>query len=128
MDALRTIRERGGDATDMLDQLAKIESDLTQLAETSGQSGIPPIPTNGDDDENTSDGDLISELTSMTEASPGRLTDDPSTGRRRGRVLAAVRPLRSVPRQTHYDDGDGTNPAGGHRDQGAQDPGDPFSA
>ncbi|WP_239405032.1 nuclease-related domain-containing protein [Frankia sp. Cj3] len=132
MDALRTIRERGGDATDMLDQLAKIENDLTQLAETSGQSGILPIPTNGagDGDENTGDGDLISELTSMAEASPGRLTDDPSTGRRRGRVLAAVRPLRSVPRQTHYDDGDGTgtNPAGGHRDQGAQDPGDPFSA
>ncbi|WP_131773819.1 nuclease-related domain-containing protein [Candidatus Protofrankia datiscae] len=98
MDALRTILERGGNATDMLDRLTRIENDLARLAEPGGRSGIPGARTgdNGDSGDGDSD-DLINELTGS--AGPaGRpalgAADDPSTGRRRGRILAAVRPLR----------------------------------
>ncbi|WP_322759173.1 nuclease-related domain-containing protein [Frankia sp. Cr2] len=80
MDALRTIRERGGDATDMLDRLAKIESDLARRAEPSDRSAIPTARTNGDSgdgDGDSGDGDLINELTAMTAPSPAHLADDP---------------------------------------------------
>ncbi len=70
MDTLRTIRERGGDATDMVDRVAKIESDLARLAEAGGRSAIPTGRTDDDrgDDDRDDDGDLINELTGMTDA------------------------------------------------------------
>ncbi len=74
MDTLRTIRERGGDATDMVDRVMKIESDLARLAEAGGRSAIPTGRTDDDrgdddrDDDGDDDGDLINELTGMTDA------------------------------------------------------------
>ncbi|WP_250285597.1 nuclease-related domain-containing protein, partial [Frankia sp. CiP1_Cm_nod2] len=45
MDALRTILERGGDATDMLDRLTRIENELARSGEPGGRSGIPGART-----------------------------------------------------------------------------------
>nr|MDT0667290.1 hypothetical protein [Micromonospora sp. DSM 115978] len=41
MDALRTIRERDGDASDLLDRLSQIETDLARQADLTGRSGMP---------------------------------------------------------------------------------------
>jgi hypothetical protein len=46
MDALRTIRERDGDATGMLERLAQIESDLARQGDPTGRTGFPFVRGN----------------------------------------------------------------------------------
>ncbi len=117
MDALRTIRERDGDATGMLDQLAQIETDLARIAEPSGRSAIPAARTDGDDDNGDESDNLVNELMGPDDPSPVRLADGAADGRRRGRVLRAVRPLRPAPGRAPR------NP-GGSADDSGSDPSD----
>ncbi len=107
MDALRTILERDGDATGMLDRLTRIENDLARIAEPGVRSGIPGARTDGDGDSD----DLINELTGGVDTPGQSSADDPSTDRRRGRILAAVRPLRPA----------ANRPAGGSAADGRDD-------
>lgn len=76
MDALRTIRERGGDASEMLDRLAQIEADLGRQADLIGRRGLPTTRSGA----SAADGGSAS----GGEGGPGRL----------GRVLASVRQER----------------------------------
>lgn len=70
MDALRTIRENGGDASGMLDRLAQIESDLGRQADLIDRAGLPA----------TRSGPLAAQTNDIAQT-PGR----------RGRILASVR-------------------------------------
>jgi hypothetical protein len=104
MDALRTIRERDGDASDMLDRLSQIETNLARQADLTGRSGVPltvaggvsgaaisgsdaPEPGAGFDDDGIADsGDgRLAPVTSLASAppkrSPGRRGRIPATGR-----------------------------------------------
>jgi len=120
MDALRTIRERDGDASDMLDRLAQIESDLGRQADVSARAGMPvasagpatsepEIPTLDPDDLPPDDGGGApgsGPITSIGLAAAGRSGARP----RRGRILASVRPPRDdADRPTP--DGAGDRPA-----------------
>jgi hypothetical protein len=103
MDALRTIRERDGDASDLLDRLAQIEADLGRQADVAGRAGMPlAVPGRADGaaevagldapeppDDSPADSGPI---TSIGLAAAARGTVRP----RRGRILAAVR----TPRET----------------------------
>ncbi len=78
MDALRTIRERDGDARDILDRLAQIEQDLGLQADPSGRPGLPAGGERFDEEQLLGPDEVV------------------RTGeRRRGTtVLTAVRPLK----------------------------------
>jgi Nuclease-related domain len=85
MDALRTIRERDGDASDLLDRLAQIENDLGRKADSTPRSGLPlAVP-----DPDAADPDAADPATAQPAA--------PARGARRGRILASVRPLPDAP-------------------------------
>lgn len=111
MDALRTIRERDGDASDLLDRLAQIEAELARQADP-GRSGMPLAVAGGvtgaalsgsdPSDESApgggSDGELA-RVTSLASVPPKGATA------RRGRILATVRPPRDGHDDSGLDDG-----------------------
>ncbi|CAO5190355.1 Nuclease-like protein [Frankia sp. AiPs1] len=125
MDALRTIRERDGDASDMLDRLAQIEADLGRQADAGSRGGVPLAVAGQSEDPLGDLGDLgsvadgvepdlertggpddpgPSPITSIGLGAPERSTPRP----RRGRILAAVR----LPRETsERPNGPGDQPA-----------------
>jgi hypothetical protein len=108
MDALRTIRERDGDARDLLDRLAQIETDLGRQADRAPRSGLPlAVPA-----------DAKSPANAKAPIVAG------TRGGRRGRILTAVRPLPE-PR----DGGNsGNGGKGGNADPGgSREPGAPGS-
>jgi hypothetical protein len=93
MDALRTIRERDGDATDLLDRLAQIESDLGRQADGFARRGIPG--EDADSAELRSDLETIVDFAGGPD-STGAVTPLRPAGRSRGarRSLSSVRPER----------------------------------
>ncbi|KJE24492.1 nuclease-like protein [Frankia torreyi] len=102
MDALRTIRERDGDASDMLDRLAQIEADLGRQADLSERTGMPlavpgrEAPAQAADLADDDPPDAAGPVTSIGLAAPGGGGARPRAGARRGRILAAVRPPRAA--------------------------------
>ncbi|MCK9897656.1 nuclease-related domain-containing protein [Frankia sp. AgB32] len=110
MDALRTIRERDGDASELLDRLAQIEADLGRQADVGARAGMPlavpatsaPVPATAapggaaaapePSDEPPADAGPIASI-GLTPA------PDAVARPRRGRILAAVRPPRETAEQ-----------------------------
>ena len=99
MDALRTIRERDGDASEMLDRLAQIESDLGRQADLINRTGMPlAVPGRAGAGEATSggaDGPSAAGMGPVPRLG-SRAGGRPRPGARRGRILAAVRPPRET--------------------------------
>lgn len=107
MDALRTIRERDGDASDLLDRLSQIETDLARQADLTGRSGMPLSVAGGvtgsaisaaderrtnaisDDDASSGDDSGLAPVTNLASAAPPK-----RSSARRGRILADVKPPR----------------------------------
>jgi hypothetical protein len=90
MDALRTIRERDGDASDMLERLRQIESDLARQADLTGRTGMP-VAVAGDDSAGGADADDGGAIAPVT-----NLASVAARPARRGRILASARPHASV--------------------------------
>ncbi|MCM3882399.1 nuclease-related domain-containing protein [Frankia sp. R82] len=127
MDALRTIRERDGDASDMLDRLAQIEADLGRQADLGPQAGIeaaavsdradgrggvplavPGQPADARDSAPSDDEPVAAAPEGPTDTSPSPIAsiglaampDQNAPRPRRGRILAAVRPPRDPVERT----------------------------
>ncbi|WP_163551906.1 nuclease-related domain-containing protein [Candidatus Frankia alpina] len=104
MDALRTIRERDGDASDMLDRLAQIEADLGRQADAGERTGMPltvpgreALAATADLDADGPPDAAGGPVTSIGLAASRSGGPRPRPGARRGRILAAVRPPREPP-------------------------------
>ncbi|ABW09702.1 conserved hypothetical protein [Parafrankia sp. EAN1pec] len=129
MDALRTIRERGGDASEMLERLAQIEADLGRQADLIDRAGMPlaraadqpdgptdsPPPASGTDTATDAIGLLDVDGTGTAKSLEGPPRARPGEGRR-GRILAAVRQPRgseSISTSSRPPGGDGPTTAKG---------------
>ncbi|WP_101833548.1 nuclease-related domain-containing protein [Frankia canadensis] len=104
MDALRTIRERDGDASGMLDRLAQIEADLGRQADVDARAGMPlAMPgqaTGGAETTELGADEITPDDEGPAGTGPIASIGLAGTGRagpraRRGRILAAVRPPRT---------------------------------
>jgi hypothetical protein len=98
MDALRTIRERDGDATDpaILERLRQIENELARQADLTGRAGMPLAVTGDDSDASANPGDdLMAPVTNLASAAarPAR------RGRRRAAASARA-PRKAARRDT----------------------------
>jgi hypothetical protein len=91
MDALRTIRERDGDASEMLERLRQIENDLARQADLTDRTGMP-LAVAGDDDPAGASGDaddgVIAPVTNLASVA--------ARPARRGRTVASARSRASV--------------------------------
>ncbi len=107
MDALRTIRERDGDASELLDRLAQIEADLGRQADVGTRAGMPlAVPATPP----TAAATVAPASPERPPADAGPISSigptpaqDSIARPRRGRILAAVRPPRETPEPADSD-------------------------
>ncbi|MCL9793267.1 nuclease-related domain-containing protein [Frankia sp. AgKG'84/4] len=100
MDALRTIRERDGDASELLDRLAQIEADLGRQADVGTRAGMPLAvpatpPTAAATAAPASSEQPPADAGPISSIGPTPAPDSIARPRR-GRILAAVRPPRET--------------------------------
>lgn len=100
MDALRTIRERDGDASELLDRLAQIEASLGRQGDVGARAGMPVATPAGAEAPEPLALDVLDPAGDPEAVASIGLAPDPpaaSSRPRRGRILATVRPPQDDP-------------------------------
>jgi nuclease-like protein len=99
MDALRTIRERDGDASDLLDRLSQIETDLARQADLTGRSGMPLSVAGGLSGSAIADDDLAAGTgtgTALDDSTAGGPAGAGATGGGQHRADSGLAPVTSL--------------------------------